>query len=90
MQVVARGPVAHRCPIVDETDIGTVELAWSGEAPELHGVARFLESFHDRRITHEALTQEIADAYPDASVTTWWSTAGLDVEVTVAREACGG
>jgi len=87
------GPLIHRCPHVDEVDNGTVELTWStnGGTLELHSVRAWLDTFADREITHEDLTEELRAtlaAMPkiDAvQVTTHWNTAGFTVTAREVR-----
>lgn len=83
-------PLVHQCPFVDEVDNGTVTIVYTPitEPLELHALAAYLDGFDDQAITHEALTQKIYDDLePEAAtliVTTTWTTAGFNVEVTVA------
>lgn len=79
MRTVVSGPIVHRCPHVDETDIGTVEFTFDGPAIELHALAALVGAYADERITHEDLTAALA-AESGARVTTRFRTAGLDVE----------
>lgn len=80
MRTVVTAPITHLCPHVDEVDVGTVTLTFDGPAPELHALARDLDSFHTKAITHEDLTERLAALYPTATVVTTWATAGLTVE----------
>jgi hypothetical protein len=78
VKTIVTGPIVHRCPYVDEVDEGYVELTFNGPAPELHALAKMLT--FDESITHEDLTQKLATEL-GAVVVTWWTTAGLTVEV---------
>lgn len=80
MNTIVTSPITHLCPHVDEVDHGTITLHFAGSAPELHEVRRFLDSYAAVKITHEELTEQIAEAY-GCAVSTRWRTAGLDVEV---------
>lgn len=75
-----RSRITHLCPYREERDVGTVELTFSGPAPELHGLADRLAVFAEVKITHEELTEMLA-VETGASVVTKWITAGLEVEV---------
>lgn len=81
MRTVVTAPLVHRCPFVDELDVGTVTIEFSGSAPELHDLAQFLASFAGLEISHEDLTERIADR-THGTVTTRFRTAGLDIECT--------
>jgi NADPH-dependent 7-cyano-7-deazaguanine reductase QueF len=86
MQIIISGPITHLCPYVEEVDVGTVEISchWSPGLTELElgDLSRQLQAYHDTYISHEALTQEIADELADhhPTVVTRWNTAGLAVE----------
>lgn len=82
MKITVRAPIVHLCPHVNELDVGTVEMTFTGlEAPELHGLRRRLESFAGIKATHEAVTDILAQDYPNAEIVTYWMTAGMEVEV---------
>lgn len=85
MKCVITGPVTHLCPHVDEVDHGTFRIEFDGAAPELHALRQRIETFHDRTITHEELTQILATDI-DAPVTTYWTTAGLELTVYATPE----
>jgi NADPH-dependent 7-cyano-7-deazaguanine reductase QueF len=78
---------------VDEVDEGTVELAWrtDGGTLELHSVRAWLDTYADREIAHEDLTEELhaeLAAMPkidDVQVTTHWNTAGFTVTARAVR-----
>lgn len=80
VRTIVTGPIVHLCPHVDEVDHGTVTLDFDGEASELHALRGRIEAFRNETITHEALTQVLADEF-GATVTTQWRTASLDVTV---------
>lgn len=88
MRITVTGPVSKLCPFKDEVDHGTVELTFdAAEAPELHALAAALQA-HDRKITHEAYTAEVYEAWEPhgcVSVTSSWTTAGLSVTCAVPR-----
>lgn len=79
MKVTISAQVSHLCPFKDEIDIGRIRLALT-EPTELHALAEYLQSFTDQVVTHEVMTQEIAK-HTNAHVTTYWTTAGMDIEV---------
>lgn len=81
MNVVVTGPLVHRCPHVEELDAGTVEMTFPDEAPELHGLRRYLEGFAETQATHEEVVRMIADAYPQAQIRARFATAGFAVTV---------
>lgn len=80
MRTIVRSRITHLCPYREERDVGTVEMTFSGPAPELHGLADRLQVFAEVKITHEELTEMLA-VETGASVVTKWITAGLEVEV---------
>lgn len=87
-------PLSHVCPVVHERDYGTVVIAYKPAVAllELHGLADLLRSYADREVTHEALTGELHRVLhetlaPEAlTVTTSWTTAGLEYAVTIGGE----
>jgi len=96
--VVATAPLTHRCPFVDETDYGTVTIAWTvtDKTPELHDLAEYLAYYSSQEVSHEdithQITQHLIQSGIDAQVTTTWQTAGISITVqgvsdgTVLRE----
>lgn len=78
-------PVTHLCPFADEVDVGMIHVEYTpdpndrDDVIELWGLKDFLASFHDKKVTHEELTQAVAERYPGAEVETWFRTAGVDV-----------
>ena len=89
MRVTVSGPVTHRCPFVDERDLGTFYASWAGDAIELHALASHLTTYAELSVTHEAMTAAIvawliAAGGIDVDVVTSWQTAGLSVEVAAS------
>lgn len=90
--LTVRAPLAHVCPVVHERDFGRVTVAYKPATRllELHALRNLLASYAATEITHEELTtvlhRELETALrPEAlTVTTSWTTAGLDYEVTVS------
>ena len=74
--------VAHRCPHAnDDVDIGELEIELPDDAPELHALARQIDTFADVDITHEEYTRQIAKLLPTgARVHTTWRTGGWLVD----------
>lgn len=79
MRTVVTSPITHLCPHVDEVDHGTIVLTFDGEAPELHGIRKYLDLYATQKVSHEQLTKETA-AFYGCEVVTRWTTAGLAVE----------
>jgi NADPH-dependent 7-cyano-7-deazaguanine reductase QueF len=79
VKILIMAQVSHLCPYKDEIDIGRICLELA-EPTELYALAEYLRSFTDQVITHEAMTQEIAK-HTNARVVTYWTTAGLSIEV---------
>lgn len=77
----------HMCPFVHEVDSGSVTITWEtdGWTIELHSLRAYLNTFHDRKISHEELTEEIRAELNShkwiniTSVNTSWRTAGMEV-----------
>lgn len=86
------GPLVHLCPFADEVDSGNVEISWTtaGATVELHALAAWLETFADRRMLHEDITEEIraklaaCPRLDRIEVITRWETAGGRVVVRSA------
>jgi NADPH-dependent 7-cyano-7-deazaguanine reductase QueF len=82
-------PLTHRCPFIEETDEGTVEITWvtAAHTIELHSLAGWLGEFARHAISHEDITatiQRTLDRLPgveQVAVATRWETAGCEVEV---------
>ena len=86
------GSLVHMCPVVDEVDLGTVEIIWrtNGETYELHSLAEYLRGWQDSRLSHEQITDRIrhdlslAPQIELVSVETTWLTAGLEVSCSTS------
>lgn len=92
MDVTIRAPLVHLCPYADEVDHGIVTIDYTpvGEPIELHGLAALLAEYHRLRLTHESVTQSLADrlAQFDPVVTTEFVTAGLTVNCRAVPRDC--
>lgn len=81
-------PMQHMCPFVDEVDNGTVTIGWhaDGWTLELHSLRAYLDTFSDREVSHEELTEEIRaelstiHGIEGVTVSTTWRTAGMEVQ----------
>ena len=90
LQLTVRVPLAHVCPVVHERDFGKVTITYkpATQLLELHALAAYLREWADVEVTHEALTAGIRADLLDAlrpetlSITTAWTTAGIEYEVT--------
>jgi NADPH-dependent 7-cyano-7-deazaguanine reductase QueF len=85
------GPIRHLCPHRDEVDEGTISVEWNCDGVatyELHALAVYFASFATSTISHEELTQFIADELC-AQVTTTWNTAGLEVSCSTSPTHAG-
>ena len=79
--------IQHMCPFVNEVDNGTVRITWDadGWTLELHSLRAYLNTFHDREISHEELTDEIRaeigsrHGINNVKVESTWRTAGMEV-----------
>jgi NADPH-dependent 7-cyano-7-deazaguanine reductase QueF len=79
--------IQHMCPFVQEIDNGTITVSWdtAGWTFELHALRAYLNTFQDREISHEDLTNEVqlelAGHYGigNVSVSSSWRTAGMEV-----------
>lgn len=90
--VTATGPARHQCPHVNETDDGTITVAWTctGGTIELHSLAAYLATYHDTRIDHETYVEAIrndirdhaGDLITDVTVTATFTTVDLTVQAT--------
>lgn len=89
VEMTAALPLTHRCPFREETDRGSVTLAWrtAGSTLELHALAVWLDGYADAKLSHEDVTADICDRLAaqdgigDVRVTTRWNTAGAEVTV---------
>lgn len=83
----ATADIQHMCPFVHEVDNGTVVITWEAEGwtIELHSLRAYLNTFSDREISHEELTEEIRaelnghHGITIESVNTTWRTAGMGI-----------
>lgn len=90
--LTVRVPLAHICPVVHERDFGRVTVTYKPATRllELHALAGLLREYADLEITHEDLTGDLHSKLESAlrpeslAVSTSWTTAGLDYEVTVS------
>ena len=90
VRVTVTRTVQHRCPYVEESDHGTVEISWTvaGGTVELHSLDAYLDGYADSRISHEDLIDRIRHdlavltGITGVTVTGRYTTAGLHVEVT--------
>jgi NADPH-dependent 7-cyano-7-deazaguanine reductase QueF len=85
--VLVRSPLVHQCPHKEELDVGRVEMEFTEDAPELHMLSQFLQSFAHTKATHEDVTRAIAATWPEATVRTFWQTAGCEISCEI--EAAG-
>jgi NADPH-dependent 7-cyano-7-deazaguanine reductase QueF len=87
VQMSATSPIQHMCPFVHEVDNGNVTIAWDadGWTLELHALRAYLNTFADREISHEELTDEVRaevashHGINNVTVETTWRTAGMEV-----------
>lgn len=93
----AEAAIQHLCPFVNEVDNGTVTVHWAavGWTLELHSLRAYLNSFHDRVISHEELTEEIRaelsthHGINEVRVTSTWRTAGMEVLCSTSPTLAG-
>lgn len=85
MKVTVTADVSMQCPYADERDKGRVELSFdvlSGDAPELHDLARRIAEFVQLQaepVSHEAFTRALYGAMGARDIKTYWTTAGMAV-----------
>ena len=87
VRMSATADIQHMCPFVQEVDNGTITVTWTagGWTLELHALRAYLNTFHDREISHEELTEEVRaelathHGINDVEVTSKWRTAGMEV-----------
>lgn len=85
--MTATADIQHMCPFVHEVDNGAVTITWltDGWTIELHSLRAYLDTFKDREISHEELTEEIHaelnghHGISIESVNTKWRTAGMGI-----------
>lgn len=88
VQMSATADIQHLCPFAEEIDNGTATITWqaAGWTLELHSLREYLNTFHDREISHEDLTEEIRAELSShlgishVTVNTSWRTAGMGVK----------
>lgn len=91
LTLTVRVPLSHVCPVVHERDFGRVTITYKPATRllELHALAGLLRGYDDLEVTHEDLTADLHRVLAGAlrpeglTVTTSWTTAGLEYEVTV-------
>ena len=89
--------IQHMCPFVHEVDNGTITITWEaqGWTLELHSLRAYLNTYNDREISHEELTQEIRAELNShygisvVDITTNWRTAGMEVECSTSQTRAG-
>ena len=89
--------IQHLCPFVNEVDNGSITIGWTadGWTLELHALRTYLNTFHDREISHEELTAEIRaelsthHGVRDVTVTSTWRTAGMEVLCSTSQTPAG-
>ena len=87
VRLSATADIQHMCPFVHEVDNGTITITWTadGWTLELHSLRDYLNTFHDREISHEDLTEEVRaelstnHGINNINVTSKWRTAGMEV-----------
>jgi NADPH-dependent 7-cyano-7-deazaguanine reductase QueF len=92
--VSVTAPLTHLCPFRDEIDEGTVTISWdvAGGTLELHSLRRYLDRFRASKLSHEEATARIFHDLSSEvgvrllSVSSTWSTAGMEVAVEVLRD----
>lgn len=85
-------PIQHMCPFVNEVDNGSITIGWDtdGWTFELHALRSYLNTFQDREISHEDLTDEIRaelsthHGINKVTVNTSWRTAGMEVQCSTS------
>ncbi len=85
--------IQHMCPFVHEVDNGSVSITWEtdGWTIELHSLRAYLNTFQDRKISHEELTEEIRAELNShqwinsVAVNTAWRTAGMEVACSTSQ-----
>ena len=88
--LTVRVPLSHVCPVVQERDFGRLTITYKPATLllELHALASYLRGFDTISITHEDLTAALRADLLDAlrpetlTITTAWTTAGIEYEVT--------
>jgi NADPH-dependent 7-cyano-7-deazaguanine reductase QueF len=86
-KVTVKSVLIHRCPHVEEVDVGTVAISWrcTDVTLELHSLAAYLATWESQKISSEEITMQIRndleqlDGLDDVDVSTTWQTAGFSV-----------
>lgn len=86
-RLTATAPIQHMCPFIQEVDNGTITVSWDaqGWTFELHALRAYFNTFAEREISHEELTNEVWHELTghygigNVSVTSSWRTAGMEV-----------
>jgi NADPH-dependent 7-cyano-7-deazaguanine reductase QueF len=86
-RVTVRCGLAHRCPQVEDVDVGTVTISWrcTDVTLELHSLAAYLATWENQKISSEEITMQIRndlsflDGLEEIEVSTTWQTAGFAV-----------
>jgi hypothetical protein len=86
MRVTVERRLVHRCPYVEEIDVGRVRASWQGDGVELYALAEFFDSLAKVKETHEVVTDVIVGYLAQhggahVEVVTQWLTAGMRIEV---------
>lgn len=97
VRMSATSSIQHMCPFVQEVDNGTITIAWDadGWTLELHALRSYLNTFMDREVSHEELTDEIRaelsahHGISGVTVETAWRTAGMEVQCSTSRILVG-
>lgn len=84
--------IQHMCPFVQEVDNGTITVSWraDGWTFELHALRSYLDTFHNREISHEELTNEVRAelsghyGIEEVTVSSAWRTAGMEVSCSTS------
>lgn len=84
--------IQHMCPFVNEVDNGKVTIGWATEGWtfELHALRAYLNTFQEREVSHEDLTDEIRaelsghHGINNVTVNTSWRTAGMEVQCSTS------
>lgn len=97
VRLAATATIQHMCPFVQEVDNGNVTIAWDadGWTLELHALRAYLNTFQDREISHEELTDEIRaevashHGINNVAVESSWRTAGMEVACSTSATRAG-
>lgn len=97
VRLTATAHIQHLCPFVQEVDNGTITIVWDtdGWTLELHALRAYLNTFTDREISHEDLTDEVRaelachHGIGNVDVSTTWRTAGMEVACSTSPIRAG-